>query len=122
MKHFSVIAGSLFILFVGCTNVPAVTKPTIEIEVANFSTDDLENTEVHFDENLCKLGTVVKNTSASFMNYPDPIGTHAELCWDAVGSHQIKKIDLRNIYHQGASGVLTFAVYEGRVEVTFRKR
>jgi hypothetical protein len=123
MKLGSLVIGCLFVLVAACGNSGLVgVKPALEVEIVNQSSGDLENAEARFGDHVCRWGAVVKNASASYMYYPHPITTHAEVHWDAAGGHRIEKLDLSEIYPRGKSGRLTFAVYDDRVEVNFRKK
>ena len=92
----------------------------IEGQVVNRSSHRLENTEARFGEHRCGWGIVGKTFSAGYMFYPHPITPKAELHWDEEGKHRIEMLDLSKIYPPGSSGRLTFTVYDGRVEATFR--
>jgi hypothetical protein len=94
----------------------------MEVEIDNQSSRALENTQARFGDNVCKWGHVGKKYSASYMFYPHPITAKTELHWDENGKHRVEKLDLSNIYSAGKSGRLTFTVYDGHVEVSFREK
>lgn len=93
----------------------------MEVEIVNQSSHDLQNTLARFGGYDCEWGYVGKTFTKSYMFYPHPITAQAELQWDEEGKHCVEKIDLSKIHPAGKSGRLTFTVYYGRVEVSFRE-
>lgn len=108
----------VFLTACGTSGLASVLK--VEVEIVNQSSRSLENTLARFGGYECKWGYVGK--SASYMFYPHPITAQTELHWDDEGKHRMEKIDLSKIYPAGKSGRLTFTVFDGRVEATFREK
>ncbi len=117
-KHLLSCLLCILLMTCGCRGL--VLVPRIEVEVVNQSAGGLDNAEAYFGDYRCRWGRVGKTFSASYMFYPHPITPKAELHWDEEGKHRIEMLDLSKIYPPGSSGRLTFTVYDGRVEATFR--
>jgi hypothetical protein len=94
----------------------------MEVEIVNQSSRDLQNTKARFGDYAFEWGSVVKGGTKGFGFYPHPITAQTELHWDEAGGHRMEKIDLSKIYPPGKSGRLTFTVFDGRVEATFREK
>lgn len=99
-----------------------VVKPTVDVEIINRSSRDLENATARFGQHACGWGWVIRNATKGYGFYPHPITAEAKLHWDQEGKHRVETLDLGNIYPAGKSGRLTFTVYDDRVEVSFRER
>jgi hypothetical protein len=80
------------------------------------------NALARFGDYDCEWGNVGRTFSKSYLSFPHPITPDTELHWDEDGKHRMEKLDLRKIYPPGKSGRLTFTVYDGRVEVSFREK
>jgi len=98
----------------------AAMKPEVDVEIVNKSSCNLGNAKAYFGDYVCEWGSVIVSTRKGFGFYPHPITPQTELHWDEAGGHRVEKIDLSKIYPPGKSGRLTFTVYDGRVEATFR--
>jgi len=123
MKLSAMFVGLLCLLLVGCgSGVLAAVKPEVDVEIVNKSSHDLENAKARFGDHACDWGWVIKTATKGYGFYPHPITARAELHWDESGGHRVEKLDLSKIYLPGKSGRLTFTVYDGRVEVTFREK
>ena len=123
MKPERLLPWLLCVLLTGCgSNGLAAMKPEVDVEIINQSSHNLENTQARFGGNVCAWGRLVKTASAGYGFYPHPITAQTELHWDEPGGHRVEKLDLRKIYPPGKSGRLTFTVYDGRVEVSFREK
>jgi hypothetical protein len=123
MKIKTLLVGLFCLLLVGCDSSGIATvRPEIDVEIINQSSRDLENARALFGEHVCAWGWVVKAATKGFGFYPHPITEETELHWDEEGKHRTEKVDLRNIYPPGKSGRLTFIVYDGRIEVSFREK
>jgi len=123
MKLKQLLAGIFCVLLFGCAaDGLAAVKPEIDVEIINRSSRDMEKAKAHFGEYDCGWGWVIKNSTAVYAFYPHPITADVELNWDEDGKHRVEKLDLSKIYPPGKSGRLTFTVYEGRVEVSFREK
>lgn len=121
LGHF--LAGIFFLLLAGCgSNGLSAVKSQVMVEIVNQSSRDFENAEARFGRHTCEWGWVVRATSKGYGFYPHPITTETELHWDEPGGHRVEKLDLKKIYPPGKSGRLTFTVYDGRVEVSFREK
>ena len=123
MKLNAIFVGLLCVLLVGCvSHLLAAVKPEVDVVIVNKSSRDLENAEAHFGDHTCRWGWVIKTATNGYGFYPHPITAQAELHWDESGGHRVENLDLSKIYLAGKSGRLTFTVYDGRVEVTFREK
>jgi len=122
MKANTIMLSLFCVLLLGCDTDGLTSMPKIEVEIINHSTRELEYAVARFGKYDCKWGRVGKTFSASYMFYPHPITSDAELHWDEPNGLRMEKIDLRKIYPPGKSGRLTFTVYDDRVEVTFREQ
>ena len=110
----------VFLTACGTTGLASVLK--MEVDIVNQSSRDLQEARVRFGNFDCKWGWVVKTATKSYLFYPHPITAQTELHWDDEGKHRMEKIDLTKIYPSGKSGRLTFTVFDGRVEATFREK
>lgn len=123
MKFVYFVVSAIGVLVGACScGSPSAMNPAITLEIVNESSDDIRNAEVRFSESSCKWGTVVRNTSASYISYPHSISSDAEMHWDSGGVHHNEKIDIRHIYRFGDSGDLTFTVYDSHVSAEFRQK
>lgn len=120
MKANFMLPCLLCVLLAACGSSGLIFVPKIDVDIVNRSSRGLDNAEVHFGDYRCRWGRVGKTFSAGYMYYPHPITPKAELHWDEDGKHRIELLDLSKIYPPGSSGRLTFTVYDGRVEATFR--
>jgi len=123
MNLRALFAGLLCLLLAGCgSRGLAAVKPEVDVEIINKSSRDLENAKARFGDYACEWGWVIKTATKGYGFYPHPITAQTELDWDEGGKHRVEKLDLSKIYPPGKSGRLTFTVYDGRVEVSFREK
>ncbi len=122
MKLANSVPWLLCALLAACGSSGLSAVPKMEVEIVNQSSHDLENTRGRFGNYFCAWGRLMKTATASYLSYPHPITPETELHWDVDGKHRVEKLDLRKIYPPGKSGRLTFTVYDGRVEVSFREK
>lgn len=123
MKLYSLISGILPLFFASCgSSGLTMMKPEIDVEIVNKSSRDLENAKARFGDHTCGWGWVIKSATKGYGFYPHPITAETGLSWDEPGGHRVEKLDLRKIYPPGKSGRLTFTVYDGRAEVSFREK
>ena len=122
MNPNSFLVGLFCLLLGGCGGSGiAARKLEVDVEIINQSSRDLKNAKARFGDYACEWGWVIKTATKGFGFYPHPITAETELDWDEEGMHRVERIDLRKIYPSGKSGRLTFTVYDGRVEVSFRE-
>jgi hypothetical protein len=122
MKPVHLLAGLLCLLLAGCgANGFTLARADVEVAIENKSSHDLENAEAIFGEYTCEAGIVGKTFTAIYLSYPHPITADTELHWNEGAKHRVERIDLRKIYPSGKSGRLTFTVYDGRVETSFKE-
>ena len=122
MKAIAMFGCALILaaLTFGATGL-ALFRPKADVEIINKSSRNLSNAYVKFGDKVCKWGSVIVGASKGYLLFPHPITADAELHW-SVDENQISKtIDLRAIYSGRQSGCLTFIVFDGRVDVTFKK-
>jgi hypothetical protein len=119
IEHF--MPWLLCVLLTACGSTGLASVPKIEVEIVNQSSFGLENAEARFGDYACKWGRVGKTFSAIYMSFPHPITEQTKLRWKENGKRREEKLDLRKIYPSGKSGRLTFTVYDGHVEVSFRE-
>lgn len=123
MKLNSLLVGLYCLLLVACgSHGIAIMKPEVDVVIVNRSARLLENAEARFGEYACGWGLVVPGATKGFGFYPHPITAETELHWYVGGIHRVEKIKLSKIFPKGKSGRLTFAVYDDRVEVSFRDK
>lgn len=123
MKLNLLLAGLLCCLLAACgSSGLAAMKSEVDVEIINRSSRDLQDAFARFGDNDCKWGYVGRTFTAGYGFYPHPITAQTELQWDEEGKHRMEKLDLSKIYPAGKSGRLTFTVYDGRVEVSFREK
>ena len=121
MKLNALLIALFCVLLVACgSHGLAAMKPEVDVEIINQSTHVLGNALARFGAHACEWGNVGKTSTAGFGFYPHPITAETELHWDEDGKHRVEKIALGKTYPPGKSGRLTFTVYDGRVEVSFR--
>jgi hypothetical protein len=123
MKPRSLFFALFCFLLVGCdADGLTAVKAEVHVEIVNRSSQMLQNAKAIFGDYECEWGVVGKTFSKDYGFYPKPITPQAELQWDENGKARSEKIDLRKIYPPGKSGRLTFTVYDGRVEASFKAK
>jgi hypothetical protein len=113
---------ALLVLVLGCHTSGCHALfggPPIEVEIYNFSSEDLLEARAYFGEAICGWGIVVTQVSASHMSFSQPITDDAVLTWrDSKGLHR-EQVNLRSVFQRGVRGRLSFRVYNDRIDVRF---
>jgi hypothetical protein len=99
--------------------MPSSAAHAIEVEIFNFSSEDLRDAEAQFGEAICGWGYVSSRVSASHMSFSAPITDQAVLTWrDSKGRHR-EEVKVGAVFQRGVRGRLSFRVYDNRVDVRF---
>lgn len=96
------------------------TPPEVDVGITNQTPHVLRNAYVAFGEHKCRFGVLGSGASATYMYYPFPITSDAEVHWEADASSRSHRIDLTNVYNKGQSGKLIFYVTDTGVSAEFR--
>jgi len=110
---------AVFLLSMGC-HLSAI-RPEVDVVAVNRSSQDLSNVKVQFGEYDCSWGTLIKGATKGYLYYPHPISGEAVFQWWQIDRGQCSQtIDLRTIYPSGASGRLTFTLFDNGVVADFK--
>jgi hypothetical protein len=121
MRFLTLSFAVFSLLIAGCIGTGSEGTAEVEVEIVNRSPVDLGNAYAMFGEHKCSWGWVVSGSSKSYMAFPHPIGSGAELTWEIHGVQRAVRLDLKDEYVPGASGRLTFIVSSETVDVSFRR-
>lgn len=103
--------------FAGCHSL--FGGPPIEVELFNFSSEDIREAEAQFGEALCSWGYVSSRVSASHMSFSAPITDEAVLTWRGSKGRRSERVNVKAVFQPGVRGRLSFRLYDDRVDVRF---
>jgi hypothetical protein len=101
----------------GCRSL--LGDPPIEVELFNFSSDDIREAEAHFGEALCSWGYVSSRVSASHLSFSQPITDEAVLTWRGPKGPRRETVNVKAVFQHGVRGLLSFRLYDDRIDVRF---
>ena len=111
----------LMLALFGCS-IAGIVHPRIDIEFENQSSNDMENTSVHFGKFECRVGALARTALAGYGDFPHPITANTEVHWDVRGTHHMEKLDLDKIFEKGKGGTLMFTITDQGVKVDFNRK
>lgn len=103
--------------FAGCRSV--FGGPPIEVELFNFSSEDIREAEARFGEAICSWGYVSSRVSASHMSFSQPITDEAVLTWRGSRGPRSERVNVKAVFQRGVRGRLSFRLYDNRIDVRF---
>lgn len=108
---------ALGLQFAGCRSL--FGGPPIEVELFNFSSEDIQEAEAHFGESICGWGHVSSRVSASHMSFSQPITDEAVLTWRDSKGRRSERVNVKAVLQRGVCGRLSFRLYDNRIDVRF---
>ena len=94
----------------------------LEVEIANKTSSDVDQTGVYFGQHSCTSGVVGAGVSAGYLGWQKPVTTNAIVRWrDASKVKKEQIVSLLGVYNPKVDGALTFTIGVTNVTVEFKK-
>lgn len=101
---------------------PATKHAYLEVELANQTGTQLEQTAVDFGQRSCNSGILGADASKTFLGWQHPVTTNAVVRWlDSQKAKREAAVSLVGVYDPQATGMLTFTIGTTNVVVAFKR-